>query len=220
MSGKAQTTLRGGIPILVDALSWPPFIILAVMYWPNTYRSDYGALPPPIATTAWLGALLVLTVSFVARELRNERVAMTCIYVVAALAVVVTINKVASLIRILHVGQGIDGWQLLETGVIVWSDNVLIFSLLYWALDRGGPIPRKLGAPPSDWLFPEMSLEGYARTPNFVDYLCLAFNTSTAFSPTDVATLSTRARALMAVQSSISLATLAIVAARAVNILS
>jgi hypothetical protein len=55
--------------------------------------------------------------------------------------------------------------------------------------------------------------------PGFVDYLFLAFNTSTAFSPTDVPVLSRWAKLLMMIQSLISLATLALLAARAVNIL-
>jgi hypothetical protein len=52
-----------------------------------------------------------------------------------------------------------------------------------------------------------------------VDYLFLAFNTSTAFSPTDVPVLSPWAKGMMMVQSTISLSTLALLAARAVNIL-
>jgi hypothetical protein len=56
-------------------------------------------------------------------------------------------------------------------------------------------------------------------SPGFIDYLFLAFNTSTAFSPTDVPVLSRWAKALMMIQSAISLATLALLAARAVNIL-
>lgn len=58
-----------------------------------------------------------------------------------------------------------------------------------------------------------------AWSPGFVDYLFLAFNTSTAFSPTDSPVLSRWAKVLMMIQSSISLATLALLAARAVNIL-
>jgi len=56
-------------------------------------------------------------------------------------------------------------------------------------------------------------------TPQFVDYLFLAFNTSTAFSPTDTAVLSRRTKLGMMVQSLISLTIIALLAARAVNIL-
>lgn len=56
-------------------------------------------------------------------------------------------------------------------------------------------------------------------SPNFVDYLFLAFNTSTAFSPTDVPVLSRWAKVLMMLQAFISFTTVALLAARAVNIL-
>ena len=77
------------------------------------------------------------------------------------------------------------------------------------------------------FLFPQMTLSPEVRRemgedkwrPGFVDYLFLAFNTSTAFSPTDVPVLSRWAKALMMIQSCISLATIALLAARAVNIL-
>jgi hypothetical protein len=55
-------------------------------------------------------------------------------------------------------------------------------------------------------------------SPSFVAYLFLAFNTNTAFSPTDSPVLSQRAKILMMVQSLISFATVALLAARAVNI--
>jgi uncharacterized membrane protein len=56
-------------------------------------------------------------------------------------------------------------------------------------------------------------------SPDFVDYLFLAFNTSTAFSPTDVPVLARWAKILMMIQSLLSLLIIALLAARAVNIL-
>jgi hypothetical protein len=107
--------------------------------------------------------------------------------------------------------------------------NILVFAAWYWRLDAGGPHRRERheiyhgGA----FLFPQLTLPAEVRRamgaqdwrPRFVDYLFLAFNTSTAFSPTDVPVLSLWAKALMMIQSSIALTTLAVVAARAVNIL-
>lgn len=219
MSSKVEAALRSRVPLVLDIVTWPPFIVMAVMFGPNVRRVEYAALPPSIQTAAWGGALFVLVISFIAHELRREKLAMLCVYLVAVLSVVLTINRVAFLVRLLH-GAHVDGWALLETGLVVWTSNIFIFSLLYWAVDGGGPADRMADSEPRDWLFPEMTLKSTQHLPNYLDYLCLAFNTSTAFSPTDVVTISTRARALMAVQSAISLATLAIVAARAVNILS
>ena len=100
--------------------------------------------------------------------------------------------------------------------------NVLVFALWYWKLDAGGPYARasrdshECGA----FLFPQMSMQNQKSwTPYFVDYVFLAFNTSTAFSPTDIAPLSRWAKVLMIIQSMISLTTLAILAGRAINIL-
>ena len=114
--------------------------------------------------------------------------------------------------------------ELLRAAVALWSSNILVFASWYWRLDAGGPNIRDARGPHVNgaFLFPQMSLcdaASRAWKPGFVDYLFLAFNTSTAFSPTDVPVLARWAKVLMMIQSSISLGTLAILAARAVNIL-
>ncbi len=104
----------------------------------------------------------------------------------------------------------------------LWITNVLVFALWYWKLDAGGPLGRERakGRVESSFLFPQMLAdENSSWSPNFMDYLFLAFNTSTAFSPTDTAVLSRWAKAGMMAQSLISLSIIALLAARAVNIL-
>ena len=116
---------------------------------------------------------------------------------------------------------------LLRAASALWISNVLVFATWYWRLDAGGPHARERSTAHTDgaFLFPQMlTMPGGKRwkaswKPGFVDYLFLAFNTSTAFSPTDVPVLSRWAKALMMVQSLISLSTIAVLAARAVNIL-
>jgi uncharacterized membrane protein len=56
-------------------------------------------------------------------------------------------------------------------------------------------------------------------SPTFVDYLFLAFSTSTALSLTDTPVLERWAKVLMMLQSLLSLLIIALLAARAVNIL-
>ncbi len=119
--------------------------------------------------------------------------------------------------------------QLLRAASALWIANILVFASWYWRLDAGGPHQRDLRGSHTDgaFLFPQMVLDPAIReemgegdwSPNFVDYLFLAFNTSTAFSPTDVPVISRWAKGLMMIQSLISLTTIAILAARAVNIL-
>ena len=119
--------------------------------------------------------------------------------------------------------------ELLRAAAALWISNMLVFASWYWRLDAGGPNQRDLLRSHTDgaFLFPQMVLDPDLRKemgedhwrPGFVDYLFLAFNTSTAFSPTDVPVLSRWAKVLMMLQSSISLTAIAILAARAVNIL-
>ena len=114
--------------------------------------------------------------------------------------------------------------ELLTAAAGLWVSNILVFASWYWRLDAGGPNARdrRQGHESGAFLFPQMMQPGSkARSwkPGFVDYLFLAFNTSTAFSPTDVPVLSRWAKLMMMVQSCISLGTVAILAARAVNVL-
>ncbi len=124
-------------------------------------------------------------------------------------------------------GKRLPPEELLRSAVALWVSNILVFASWYWRLDGGGPHRRESRAAhaSSAFLFPQMMLPDGSKLadpgwkPDFVDYLFLAFNTSTAFSPTDVPVLGRWAKVLMMLQSSISLATLAILAARAINIL-
>ena len=113
---------------------------------------------------------------------------------------------------------------LLRSAVSLWIANVLVFASWYWRLDAGGPNQRDLRGSHEEgaFLFPQMLVPGKHKTnwvPGFVDYLFLAFNTSTAFSPTDVPVLSRWAKLMMIVQALISLTSVVVIAARAVNIL-
>ena len=119
--------------------------------------------------------------------------------------------------------------QLLRAAAALWVANILVFASWYWHLDGGGPNARDMEGVHRDgaFLFPQMMMDPALRqqmgedtwSPGFVDYLFLAFNTSTAFSPTDVPVLSRWAKVMMIVQSLISLGTVVLLAARAVNIL-
>ncbi|MEU6172638.1 hypothetical protein ABZ832_11975 [Streptantibioticus parmotrematis] len=129
-----------------------------------------------------------------------------------------------SLVRGLLLGtEGSDAGPLLMTGGGIWITNVIAFGLWYWEWDRGGPASRAAGLKPyPDFLFPQMQERELAAPhwePNFVDYLYLAFTNGTAFSPTDVMPMSRWAKLLMLLQSVISLVTVVLVIARAVNIL-
>lgn len=143
----------------------------------------------------------------------------------------VTTEMIASLILLI---AGLPSHRdspkaLLVAAAGIWFSNVLVFASWYWRLDAGGPHQRDLRRSHTDgaFLFPQMVLDAELRremgeqnwSPGFVDYLFLAFNTSTAFSPTDVPVLSRWAKLMMMVQAAISLGTVVILAARAINVL-
>jgi hypothetical protein len=130
----------------------------------------------------------------------------------------------AALIHDLIGGRGSnDPAQLLGSGGIIYLTNIAVFALWYWELDRGGPAARAAGIRDHpDFLFPQMQSPDLADPewePEFVDYFYLAFTNVTAFSPTDTLPLSRWAKMLMLVQSALALVLVALVIARAVNVL-
>jgi uncharacterized membrane protein len=119
--------------------------------------------------------------------------------------------------------EGQDAGALLSTGAAIWLTNIIAFAVWYWQFDRGGPAARAHARHTlPDFQFVQMQNPDLTHPdwePQFVDYLYLSFTNATAFSPTDVMPLSRWAKLTMLGQSLISLATLALVIARAVNIL-
>jgi uncharacterized membrane protein len=139
-----------------------------------------------------------------------------------------TVGTLSSLTFHIHAivrrSHEVSGLELLTSSVALWVTNVLMFSLLYWQLDRGGPAVRSddAGRRP-DWLFPQ---EGAPPDqvppgwrPSYIAYLYLAYSTATAFSTTDAMPMTARAQLLMMLESTISLMTIVVVASRAINIL-
>lgn len=126
-------------------------------------------------------------------------------------------------------GNPLDPLEILRSAFFLWISNVLLFALWYWRLDAGGPHHREQRERHQEgaFLFPQMnmSFEQLEMTsmqdwsPSFMDYLFLAFNTSTALSPADTSALSRWAKALMMIQSLTSLSIIILLAARAINLL-
>ncbi len=151
-------------------------------------------------------------------------------------AAVETFFMVASLLKLIHSmitphspAHAESPERLLLSAAALWLTNILVFALWYWHLDAGGPNERdsRGGHCHGSFLFPQMTMNDQSLAesnqenwfPGFVDYLFLAYNTSTALSPADTAVLSRWAKLLMMVQSTISLTVVAILAARAINTL-
>ncbi len=184
------------------------------------------ALPEPLSPgPRWLLLLLVaiLLVPTILARRSYPRVNNVFGHILSSLITLFLIGSVAMLIRRLPLHQEPPA-VLLRTAALLWLTNILVFASWYWRLDAGGPHARDQvrGHKQGAFLFPQMTRppeENPGWSPHFLDYLFLAFNTSTAFSPTDTAILTRWAKALVMIQSCISLTVLAILAARAVNIL-
>ena len=180
----------------------------------------------PALEMALLVPLVVANPSRFSRSSRDTR------WLSVTLIAIVNADNIVSLAllirRLLHGGQlssgSLNGRALVYSAISIWLTGVLVFGLWYWEIDRGGPVKRcTTDHGPPDFLFPQMENPGVARTPwtpHFIDYMYLSLTNSTAFSPTDVLPLTRQAKAIMAAQSVASLATVAVVGARAVNILS
>ncbi len=173
-----------------------------------------------------IALLVVLLASDPARVSRQRRwLRKVAIGLVLALVVMALLSAGVLIVDLIRGGKVTDSaTSLLASGALIWLGNVLVFSLLYWMLDSGGPLARFRGEREfPDFAFtqqmsPEISPPGWR--PQYVDYLILGLTTSTAFSPTDVMPMARWAKLTMALQSLISLIVVGLVIARAVNVFS
>jgi hypothetical protein len=155
----------------------------------------------------------------------HRRLIRTTALILTALITAMNMAALVDLLaRLLSSHAAENGHGLLLDALNLWFTNVIAFTLWFWSLDRGGPAARGISRRMvNDFLFPQMTLAATAQSPKwspgFVDYLFLSFTNATAFSPTDTLPLTARAKLLMMAESAISLLTIALVAARAVNIL-
>jgi len=156
---------------------------------------------------------------------RNRKWIRGLAVILTALSTLMNFGTLARLIAAILSGHAGTGQTILLDALNIWATNVVVFALWFWALDRGGPAASGLiTRQKSDFLFTQQqatvdTVQFASWSPGFFDYLFLAFTNATAFSPADTFPLTARAKLLMMVESSISLATIAIVASRAVGIL-
>ncbi len=199
---------------------WPASLALLAMsaiYFAVPARLRIG---PPWSLTAL--TVVATTILYVLRRLgmhvANRKIA------VALTAVLTLAMTTSAIFLVARLPSGKESApHLLRDGGLIWTFNVLVFAVWYWEIDGGGPAKRHRGHHAStDFVFPQMAFddeESNAWSPEFLDYLFLAFNTSTAFSPTDTLVLSRLAKVLMMYQSLVSLLVISVLVARAINTL-
>jgi hypothetical protein len=199
---------------------WPAFVAMAADALIHYALPDRISLGP-----RWFlfAVVLVFLIPIVfSSRFGRPNVARILTFVAIGILALSLVGSLALLIQGLPAHKDPPG-TLLLSAALLWITNILVFALWYWKLDAGGPLGREKADARSSFLFPQMAMQPEQRDPSwspmFFDYLFLAFNTSTAFSPTDTAILSRWAKALTMLQSIISLAIIALLAARAVNVL-
>lgn len=186
---------------------------------PGAVRLYPGWLPPVLAVLLLIPLLLIQAAIHRSGgwDPPHQLVRLLALVVLGLLA----LGEALVLARLLQQLPRINqGTLLVRSAVLIWVINVLVFALCYWELDGGGPARRADTDKPGDFVFPQQMNEKLNQgwSPQFLDYLFLAFNSSTAFSPTDTMVLSRPAKAFMMTQSSIALLTIGLVVGRAVNI--
>lgn len=198
-------------------------VIAALILWlllPKKFTLEGVSIVVPVLEIALLLPLIYTRSSAVHRGTLVSR------WLSLALIGLINTANIISLARLIEAltnQSSLDGTTILLSSADIWLTNVIVFGLWFWELDRGGPVQRRIETHRSpDFLFPQMVTpecgpEWWA--PNFVDYFYVAFTNATAFSPTDTMPLTRWAKGLMMLQSFASLVTVALVAARAVNIL-
>ena len=188
----------------------------------------YLALPPSLTFgPQWVQlaiAVLLLIPSLITHHRGNLRVN---IFLGHLIGIVLTAFMLWSLILLVKAlpARKEPPATLMRSAAALWVTNVLVFAQWYWRLDAGGPHGRdqRKGHTEGAFLFPQMTLkhdpQAQRWSPRFIDYLFLAFNTSTALSPTDTPVLSRWAKAMAMTQATISLTIVVILVGRAVNIM-
>jgi hypothetical protein len=219
----AQRGLRAAEQLGRDDPLWPGQIALLIAI------GLFFVLPPkltigpnwPLPTAEILVLLALFTTSRRGRVVKRRR------EIAVALMLVAIAANVAALVLLAHyllAGGQARGTDLIGGGAVIWITNLLLFTVMYWELDRGGPLRPVHSRMPvlPDFLFPQMSDDRWARPgwmPGFLDYLYVSLTNQTAFSPTDTMPLTVRAKALMGFQGVASFVTVGVIIARAVNIL-
>jgi len=169
------------------------------------------------------------------RMTRETRWSRSVSLLLTGLVVTTNLVSLGLLVDMLVSSADAEGSSLLLAALQVWATNVIAFALIYWELDRGGPVARtqvpREELPLADFRFTqdetqdtviEVSAGSSKKSdwiPTFVDYLYLSTTNSSAFSPTDTMPLTSRSKILMGVQATAALVTSLLVIARAVGAL-
>ncbi|MEA2608033.1 MAG: hypothetical protein QOJ75_276 [Chloroflexota bacterium] len=218
---RLETRAEKGDPL------WPAQLAVAIAIALHLALSDKLVIGPKYLVPGVEG-LLLLTLVVIAPARANHsawRHQRGLLWTILGLVTLSYLVSLGLLVHYLVTGGRVGGHALIGSGVVLWVTNVLLFSVVYWDLDRGGPLNRfEREKPWPDFLFPQMDSPEFTPMekkwqPSFLDYFYTALTNATAFSPTDTMPLTQTAKLLMSVQGTAAIVTVGLVLARAVNIL-
>jgi hypothetical protein len=195
--------------------------ILLYVALPNKLTIGPDWLVPVLESVVFVALVLATPGEELPATRMRQLIAVSLIAVLAA----TNLAALGLLARYVIEGGKAAGRGLLEAAIVLEGTIVLVFGLIYWEIDGGGPVARGTSNPtrPVDFMFPQTSGKGGEVAPewqpSFVDYLYLSLTNSTAFSPTDTMPLSHRAKMTMGIQALASMVTIGLLIGRAVQIL-
>jgi hypothetical protein len=205
---------------------WPAQLAVAVVIALHLGLSDKLVVGPKWLVPAVEGVLLI-TLIVIAPPRANRlagRHQRPLLWTILALVTLTYLVSLALLVHYLVTGGRTEGRALIGSGAVLWLENIVLFSVVYFELDGGGPLARFKADPWRDFQFPQMEEPELTPMkqkwrPTFIDYLYTSLTNATAFSPTDTMPITQTAKLLMGTQGSAAIVTVGLVLARAVNIL-
>lgn len=203
---------------------WPASVLVAVALGLQFFLPDQASLGPSwLMPAAQALLLLPLVLSDPLRLRREDPVLRTLALASAAGILVVNAADLARLVFAIATGGKVSAHQMIVAAVVIELTNIAANTVLFWEIDRGGPFARnpehQSESEHPDLLFPQMQdVHDTTFLPCFTDYLFTAFTLATAFSPTDTMPVSPRAKMLFMLGGTVSVLSLTLVAARAVNL--
>jgi uncharacterized membrane protein len=207
--------VRRGVP------RWPGVVALLSIAASYLALSDYVTIVPRY----WLPGLMAMSVAvlLIAQARGRDRLARAIVFVILGIVTASLVLREIFLVTTLS-GRGMAAFSVLVDAVLIWVSTVVTFAVWYWEIDGGGPAERTTGTHASeDFLFPQMDRNDGERaigwSPGFLDYLFVAFTTSSAFGPTDTPVLSGRVKILTVIQTVLSLVVVIVLVAWAVGTL-
>ena len=206
---------------------WPAQLAVAIAIALHLTLSDKLVIGPKWLIPAVEGLLLLTLIVIAPKRISHSRWRHQrgLLWTILGLVTLTYLVSLGLLVHYLVTGGKVGGHALIGSGVVLWVTNVLLFSVVYWDLDRGGPLDRfEKDRPWPDFQFPQMddpkfTPMGDKWQPSFLDYLYTSLTNATAFSPTDTMPITETAKVLMGIQGTAAIVTVGLVVARAVNIL-